>query len=125
MREYGKDKKYDGSEQSFQIATNRVIQYAKLMNPNLIAFHIPNEGKRSIYARISQQGVVKGVSDWIFIDNSKPWNTAFVELKTAKGRVNDNQKAFLNSAESKGYFAAVCWSIDGFMDILKELGLHP
>lgn len=123
MKEYGKEHKYKGPEQSFQIATNRLVQYAKLRNPKLIAFHIPNEGKRSIYARISQQGALKGVSDWIFIDNTKPWKTAFIELKNDKGRVNDNQKEFLRQAEDKGYFAAVCWSLDGFDQIMKDLGL--
>lgn len=127
MKHYGKDDPYKGPEKNFQVATARILALAKNYSLHgMLAYHIPNEGKRATWGNdnIKKQGADSGVFDWCIIDLSKPWKVAYIELKNKTGKVSDAQLDFGLRAEAAGCFAAIVWSMDGFLQVLGELGIY-
>ena len=89
-------------EQQIQRA---VVQYLGIMENlgELTFFHVPNGGRRtkaegSIFKSL---GVRPGVPDLIILLPGA--RTAFIEIKSDKGRLSPAQKAFRNTAEAMGF----------------------
>lgn len=125
--ELGKDNPYKGPEYKFQVNTNDILSLAKNKYKDLMAYHVPNEGKRSTRPGqgIRQQGAQAGVSDWFLMRLSSPWKVAYIELKAARGKLSPNQVNFLNEASLKGAKCYVCWNMTSFSQILDELAINP
>ena len=87
-------------------------KYAKLL------FAVPNGGYRNkIEAGIMKaEGVVSGVADLILLIPSKGFNSLCIEMKTDKGRQNENQKAWQSDTENVGNAYKICRSVDDFMN---------
>ncbi|MCX5581467.1 VRR-NUC domain-containing protein [Kaistia terrae] len=108
------------SEESIQRA---VIQHLKLTAaPGVVYFHCPNGEARSkaTGARLKAMGVRRGVADICLVLPSG--RSAFLELKSAKGRPSDEQKAFAADVSKSGALYAVAASIDQALQILIEWG---
>lgn len=127
MKHYGREDAYKGPEKDFQVATAEILALARNYNqPHMLAYHIPNEGRRATRGNdnIKKQGADSGVFDWCIIDLRKPWRIAYIELKNSKGKLSDAQMGFGLRAEAAGCFAAVAWSMDGFLKIIDELDIY-
>ena len=62
-------------------------------------------------ARIAKgQGMLSGVPDLFLPVPKNGYHGLFIEMKSEKGRVTENQHWFLTNAESLGYKTAVCYS---------------
>lgn len=74
-------------------------------------FAIPNGGHRSAIAgaKMKAEGVRRGVPDLCLPVASKGFHGLYIELKTPqKGRLSQEQKAWLATLAGNGYQAIVC-----------------
>jgi hypothetical protein len=80
------------TEDMLQVYSADVIKAFRA--PFVIAYHVPNGGKRHIAVakKLQSFGTLPGVADWAFVlpDGS----AAFIELKSAKGVLNSDQIKF-------------------------------
>ena len=85
-----------------------------------LLFHVPNGGTRNARegAKFKTMGVVKGVSDFIFLWKG---DTFFIELKVEGGRQSDDQKRWevLVKGERFDYF--VVWTFVEFKDLITKI----
>ena len=56
------------------------------------------------------QGMLSGVPDLFLPVPKNGYHGLFIEMKSEKGRVTENQHWFLTNADSLGYKTAVCYS---------------
>ncbi len=90
-------------------------QYPKL---RLNLFAVPNGsniGQRA-GAYMRAEGLRSGVSDLIFCYNGV---ATFIEVKTPKGRQNENQKKFEKAIKKAGFEYFIVRSVDEFIEIIK------
>tara|TARA_R100000278_G_C5390900_1_gene136052 strand:- start:1 stop:378 length:378 start_codon:yes stop_codon:yes gene_type:complete len=88
-------------EADIQIACNDYLTF--LSNTYTFRhFHVPNEGKRSIWLhnRMKRMGLKSGCPD-IIIEYPQG-KILYIELKTKKGRLSDSQKLWAVQSESLG-----------------------
>lgn len=129
---YGKDKPYDGPEDSLQKET---AKWLRLQHPKLLAYHTPNGGKRpmttitrkgktfqvpAIGRKLKEMGTLAGVPDWFIARRCHQYGGAYIELKAKGGALQDTQLDFLSRASDAGYYVAVAWSLDGFMQAVAD-----
>ena len=78
-------------ESDIQIACNDYLNYLSKFY-FFRHFHVPNEGKRSIYlhAKMKKMGLKSGCPDIII--EYFPGKLLYIELKNEKGRLTANQK---------------------------------
>src|SRR5262245_6562568 len=90
--------------------------------PNIVAFHVPNGGKRSrLEAAIMKGlGVVAGVPDIVIIKDGQVF---MPELKTAKGRLTGAQRDMQPKLRAAGAHTAVCYGLDQALRWLETNGL--
>lgn len=98
--------------------TKNVINYIHDNFPNVLAFHIPNEGRRSNFERYKLvcTGVVKGIPDIFVAHSSNGFHGLFIECKavnifTSDGNLLKDEKlsrqaAVLYHLAKNGYMAS-------------------
>lgn len=92
-----------------------LFQWAELQSgkyPELrLLFHIPNGGKRNAReaARFKKMGVKSGVPDLFLPVAKKGFHGLWIEMKSKKGRLSENQIAFLKELDKQSYKTAVCY----------------
>ncbi len=114
-------KRREAPEENLQRA---VWQHIKLLaRPDVIAFAVPNGSPKSkrTGARFKAQGLVPGIADLCFVltDGS----AAFLELKSAKGRMSPEQRSFASKCERMKVPFAVANNIDDALSILRGWGV--
>lgn len=103
-----------------------VIRWAELQSckyPDLeMLFHIPNGGKRNVReaARFKQMGVKAGVPDLFLAAPRGTFHGLFIEMKSPKGTVSENQKKWLKRLTKQGYDTAVCYGFEEARDKIME-----
>jgi hypothetical protein len=115
-------------EERLQIAS---MNYIRLQYPNIIAFHVRNEGikgtkaqKMAYGAKYKKMGVLKGVSDIIILEPKAIYHGLMIELKLEKTLTqrktypSKEQKEFLSKCSDKGYMTRVCRSVDEVVAIV-------
>ena len=88
-------------ESDIQIACNQLLNY--MANTYYFRhFHVPNEGKRSIsyHAKMKKMGLRSGCPD--IIVEYPQGRVLYIELKTKKGRLSDNQKLWAVQSKALG-----------------------
>lgn len=91
-----------------------------------LLYHIPNGGKRNAIegARFKRMGVKPGVPDLFLPVPRGKYHGLYIELKSAKGRLSENQKVWLRELAKRGYAACVCFGFDearrDIIDYLEE-----
>lgn len=90
-----------------------VLQYLRLnAKPEIFYFSVPNGGLRN--ARVAQQmkaeGLQPGVADLCFM--LPKGRSAWLELKTEKGRLSDVQVGFKSRCRDLGHLWAMARSVD-------------
>ena len=111
-------------EQAIQRA---VVQYLGIMENlgELFYYAVPNGGLRSkIEASIFKSlGVRAGVSDIVVMFPGG--KCAFIEIKSAKGRLSEAQQRFKNQVEHFGFEYAECRSVTEVEAFVRRLIANP
>lgn len=90
--------------------------------PDIFWFAVPNAGLRSLRmgARMKQEGLRPGISDLcIMLPGGK---TAWLEMKTLKGRQSIEQKGFEARCKRLGHAYAVARTFEEAVAFLKRMG---
>jgi hypothetical protein len=76
---------------------------------------IPNGGSRNVIeaAKMKATGTMPGVSDMMLTIPRKGYAGMFIEFKTAKGKLSEHQKAFIESHKEE-YYICIIRSIEEF-----------
>lgn len=108
-----------GPEDRIQIS---ILEYLEAVAPHVLVFSVPNEGKRSYTTarRHKLLGMVAGVPDLVLCHEGR---ALFFEVKSAKGRLQPTQRAFIELATQAGAKAAVVRSIDDVRAALCAWGI--
>lgn len=90
--------------------------------PDMVAFHVPNGGKRSkVEAAIMKGlGVTAGIPDVIIIKDRQVFA---LELKALKGRRTDAQRDMLLALEKAGAITAIVYGLDQALHVLESWGV--
>lgn len=104
------------SEAQEQIA---VIEYCELKGYPV--FHIPNEGKRSIYtgANLKRQGLRKGVPDLCIPRAVGDFHGLYIEMKSKEGKLSREQMQWLQLLQSEGFCALCCYGADKAIELIE------
>lgn len=111
------------TESQIQILIFDWVELHKHKYPELeLLYHIPNGGYRNIATakRLKAEGVKPGVPDLCLPVAKGIYNGLYIELKTNKGRLSENQKKWLESLQNQGYYAVVAYSFDQAIGLLKS-----
>ena len=84
--------------------------------------HIPNGGKRDAReaARFKRMGVKAGVPDICFPLPRVGYHGLYIEMKSPKGKVSENQKRWLEQLSGLGCAVRVCYSFDEARDVVLK-----
>jgi hypothetical protein len=111
------------TESQEQIAIFQWAEFAKGKHPELSLLHaIPNGGLRTARTagRLKREGVKPGVPDICLPVARAKWHGLYIELKAAKGKVSENQKAWIDALIQQGYFTSVCFGSATAIEIIEE-----
>jgi hypothetical protein len=122
MRQTTTRSRASSAEDAIQAEIIGLLKVASIHD--LIYFHPANGGKRPISTarRLKDIGVVAGVPDLVMI-HPETGVTYFVEVKTDKGSLSKEQRAFRDRCLSLGHPWALVRSRDQFQDVATEWGL--
>ncbi|MCI8469356.1 MAG: VRR-NUC domain-containing protein [Eggerthellaceae bacterium] len=89
-----------------------VITYCELRG--IPVYHIPNEGKRSVYAgaNLKRQGLRAGVPDLCIPVARGRYHSLYIEMKADGGKVTPKQAEWIALLRGQGMCAAVCVGAD-------------
>lgn len=102
-------------EHQHQAAFFQVLRLNERAFPALaFVFAIPNGGQRSkaTAGKLWAEGVRSGVPDVCIPIPRHGYMGAWMENKSAKGKVTTNQQAFLDFLGGAGYAIRICYSVD-------------
>lgn len=103
-----------------------VIQWAKLQEqvwPELkLLFHIPNGGSRNVIeaTNLKRQGVKRGVPDLFLPVPKSGTHGIFIEMKSEKGRVSDEQHWYIQQLRLQWYRVEICYSAESAINAIKN-----
>jgi len=85
-----------------------------------LLFHVPNGGSRNARegAKFKTMGVIRGVSDFLFIYQS---NLYAIELKTPSGRQSREQLDWQELVTKEGVVYVVVRSLDDFKKLIERI----
>lgn len=104
-----------------------VVEYCEIKK--IPIFAIPNAQKLSFLDRkkaaismvkLKKTGLKSGVPDLFIPISNENYHGLFIELKSASGKLSDNQKIWINDLNKNGYKAVVCFSIDDAIIIINK-----
>lgn len=110
------------AEESEQVALIEWRDYHLGTYPELARLiHIANQGKRPpvVGHKLKLMGMLPGVWDFFLPVIRPPWGGLWIEMKSAKGRLTDTQKAFQAMLEND-YAMRVCYPWTMARDTLIE-----
>ncbi len=100
------------------------VKWFRLVYPKLarLLFAVPNGGKRGIReaAIMKAEGVVAGVADLLLLIPSREYHALAIEMKTDKGKQNENQKLWQMDFEKSGGKYVVCRCFDEFRSAVEK-----
>jgi len=111
----------------------QVVEWAKWAYktgkyPNLDLLHCSLNGvKLSALQAIKakQQGMLSGIPDLFLPVPMGGYHGLFIEMKSDKGRLSENQHWFLNKVELLGYKTAVCYSANEAIKTIENYYIVP
>lgn len=108
-------------EHEMQVAAVNWFRYTR-PELRLLLFSVPNGGRRDerTAALMKAEGAVAGVADLILLVPRGEWHGLAIEMKTAKGRQSESQKAWQKAVTRQGYLYVVCRSVDEFRGVVDR-----
>lgn len=107
-------------EAAIQTALFKWAAAMSQQHPELgLLFHIPNGNKRDIITgyHLKQQGLKAGLPDVCLPVARGQYHGLYLELKSERGRLQDNQKEWLDELSKQGYKAVTAY---GFLTKQKK-----
>jgi hypothetical protein len=123
----------------------RVVEFMKQKYPEVVFFHIPNEGKKSAFERYkhSIMGALEGCPDFVFlhpksIGERLIYHGLLIELKApehnrivlkgkkagtivkAKGKLSPEQAVLIEKINKSNYKAVCCFGYDESIEVIKK-----
>jgi hypothetical protein len=94
------------------------MQYPKYSG---LIFHIPNERKQSPQAgaRAKAIGTLAGVADVFLSVPNEAYHGFYIEFKSIKGKMTDNQEIFRTNVLSNGYFYETVRTFVNFKSLIE------
>ena len=107
------------SEHEIQVAC---VEWFRYQYPKSIIYSIPNGGKRNVIVaqKLKAEGVLAGVPDLHIPISNGSYNGLYIELKAGKNKPTDNKITIMEKLQNEGYKCVVCWSLDEFMQEVKD-----
>jgi hypothetical protein len=101
-----------------------IVEFVRWCAPQAVIFAVPNGGLRSKAeaARLKWTGALAGVLDLVLV--LPEGRSAYWETKAQRGRLSDEQQAFINNLERLGHRWAVVRSVDDARRELQALGIE-
>ena len=115
------DKKLKRTESEEQIALFDWVAAESKRMPELESmYHIPNGGHRNkiVAARLRREGVRPGVPDICLPVPKNGYHGLYIEMKSAKGRLEKHQKEWIERLGKNGYLAVVCHGFEDAKDLI-------
>jgi hypothetical protein len=111
------DSHFKMTEFQLQCAVKRYADYNQLP-----FIHVANEGARSKWEgyNLKKAGMMPGVADCFFMRGNDTHKGLWIELKVPPNRPTPNQISFLSLANSEGYHAVVCYSIESAIAEIRD-----
>lgn len=106
-----------------QIALFDLALLLEKQHPELrLMFHVPNEGKRSVYsgAELKRAGLKKGVPDVMLPVARKGYHGLAIEMKAGKNKPTEEQKKWLTGLAKEGWLCYVCRGYEAAATVLGE-----
>lgn len=100
-----------------------LIQWCDFMGaPYSLIFAIPNGGKRNLVVavKLKKEGVKSGVPDLFLPVPAMSYCGLFIEMKSKKGKLTDNQREWITILMKQGFFAQVCYGFDEAKDLMER-----
>lgn len=90
--------------------------------PYNLIFAIPNGGKRhkAVAVKLKKEGVKSGVPDLFLPVPAMSYCGLFIEMKSKKGKVTDNQKKWIKTLIKQGFIADTCYGFDEAKDLMER-----
>lgn len=110
-------------ETADQIALFDLALLLEKQHPELrLMFHVPNEGKRSVYsgAELKRAGLKKGVPDVMLPVARKGYNGLAIEMKAGKNKPTEEQKKWLTGLAGEGWLCYVCRGYEAAATVLGD-----
>lgn len=105
----------------YEIQT-KLVRYIKLKYPDLLMAVSPAAGfkvSRGVAMKMIAMGYQKGTPDIIILEPRRKYYGFCIELKTEKGVVSDEQKAYLYKLTMKGYYACIVFTLEHAIELLN------
>ena len=106
-----------------QILQINLINWFKHEWPELAGdiHHFANERKCSFQQglHLQRMGVTPGVSDIFLGIAVDGFHGLFLELKTLKGKLSNEQMEFIHKKNQRGYFAVAVWGLEAAKEVMK------
>lgn len=101
---------------------NAIMTYLKIYFPDILAIHVPNEGKRSPFERYKFKylGGVAGVPDILIFKKNDTYSGLAIELKVGYNKPTENQKECLERLKKAGWLAVWSNKQDEVIEIIKK-----
>lgn len=94
-------------------------QYPKVAE---VTASIPNGGKRELRygSRLKKEGLKKGFPDVGVFTPRGEHNGLFIEFKSKKGSIRQEQSAVMQRLMNEGYLCEVCRSLESAIEVTKN-----
>jgi len=109
----------------------QVMQYLKLQYPNILAVHIPNEGKRSLFERWKSKilGIKRSMPDLLIFKRIKfpldimtneyyEHSGLAIEFKIKPNKPTYEQLRILGYLQEEGWDTKICYTFDEAKEII-------
>lgn len=107
-------------EADHQMAVIEWCKWSKYPYDRIYAIENERKATPQQSARRKAMGVRSGVSDLCLPVARNGYHGAYIEMKSAKGIVSDNQQQFIDEVQQEGYFACACYNADEAIEVLKN-----
>lgn len=100
----------------------QLIQWCRQFAWGQFLYHIPNEttGGQAWVVRNRQMGCKKGVPDLCLPIPMHGYHGLYIELKTERGKLSQEQERWLKDLSAMGYKAECCYGWESARNILEE-----
>jgi len=92
------------------------VKWFRYQYPHILLFSVPNGGSRNIATAVNlkKTGVVSGIPDLFLAQPNNIYSGLFIEMKSEKGKLSENQINIASKLVLNNYNVVVCNSFESF-----------